>query len=216
MKKSDFELPALGEMLQRYYARFLDEHGPTARGVDWNSPESQRLRFSQLLRVHQGEGPFSVNDYGCGYGALVDYLRSRGDTFTYTGYDLVPRLLESGRQLFGDLDGCAFVDREEELQPADYTVASGVFNVNLASDYDTWTSHVVETLHRLRHASTKAFGFNSLTTYSDPEYMRSHLYYADPCFLFDYCKRTFSREVALLHDYGLYEFTIIVRLREDE
>jgi len=29
--------------------------------------------------------------------------------------------------------------------------------------------------------------------------------------LFDYCKRTYSRDVALLHDYGLYEFTILVR-----
>jgi len=41
--------------------------------------------------------------------------------------------------------------------------------------------------------------------------MREDLYYADPCFIFDYCKRNFSRNVALLHDYELYEFTIIVR-----
>ena len=30
-------------------------------------------------------------------------------------------------------------------------------------------------------------------------------------FFFDFCKRNFSRNVALLHDYGLYDFTIIVR-----
>jgi hypothetical protein len=47
--------------------------------------------------------------------------------------------------------------------------------------------------------------------YSDPERMRAHLYYADPCRLFDHCKRRYSRHVALLHDYGLYEFTILVR-----
>jgi hypothetical protein len=29
--------------------------------------------------------------------------------------------------------------------------------------------------------------------------------------IFDICKRKFSRNVALLHDYGLYEFTILVR-----
>jgi hypothetical protein len=28
---------------------------------------------------------------------------------------------------------------------------------------------------------------------------------------FDHCKRNFSRQVALLHDYGLWEFTILVR-----
>ena len=50
-----------------------------------------------------------------------------------------------------------------------------------------------------------------VTSYSDPEFMRPDLYYADPRFLFDYCKRKLSRHVALLHDYGLYEFTVLVR-----
>ncbi len=56
-----------------------------------------------------------------------------------------------------------------------------------------------------------ASGFNCLTSYSDPEKKRDELYYADPCALFDMCKRRYSRQVALLHDYGLYEFTILVR-----
>jgi hypothetical protein len=43
--------------------------------------------------------------------------------------------------------------------------------------------------------------------------MKPHLYYADPCDLFDLCKRRFSPQVTLLHDYGLYEFTILVRKR---
>ena len=39
--------------------------------------------------------------------------------------------------------------------------------------------------------------------------MKDYLFYADPCQLFDYCKQNFSKQVALLHDYRLYEFTII-------
>jgi len=50
-----------------------------------------------------------------------------------------------------------------------------------------------------------------LTKYSDREYMKEYLYYADPLFIFDYCKRNFSKKVALIHDYELYEFTILVR-----
>ena len=53
--------------------------------------------------------------------------------------------------------------------------------------------------------------FLLLTKYSEKEYMRDNLYYADPLFIFDYCKRNFSKQVALLHDYGLYEFTILVK-----
>jgi hypothetical protein len=41
--------------------------------------------------------------------------------------------------------------------------------------------------------------------------MRDDLYYADPLFFFDYCKTRFSRFVTLIHDYPLYEFTILVR-----
>ena len=41
--------------------------------------------------------------------------------------------------------------------------------------------------------------------------LRLDLYYADPCALFDYCKRSFSRNVALLHDYEIYDFTLLVR-----
>ena len=54
-----------------YYSEKLAEHGNTPKGVDWNGEESQVLRFEQLTKViHQGT-VFSVNDYGCGYGALL-------------------------------------------------------------------------------------------------------------------------------------------------
>ena len=31
-----------------YYSDKVRQHGATARGVDWNSEETQELRFSQL------------------------------------------------------------------------------------------------------------------------------------------------------------------------
>ena len=53
--------------------------------------------------------------------------------------------------------------------------------------------------------------FNALTLYSDVEKRRGDLFYADPLAVFDRCKRQYSRFVTLLHDYPLYEFTIMVR-----
>jgi len=60
---------------------------------------------------------------------------------------------------------------------------------------------------------SKGFSFNMLTRYSDADRMaqRPDLFYGDPLFFFDFCKCEFSRNVALLHDYGLYDFTILVR-----
>jgi len=94
---------------------------------------------------------------------------------------------------------------------ADFSVASGIFNVRLNADAALWQRHVEETLDHLDTVSSRGFAFNSLTSYSDADKMRPDLYYADPCVLFERCKRRYSPRVALLHDYGLWEFTILVR-----
>jgi hypothetical protein len=69
----------------------------------------------------------------------------------------------------------------------------------------------VETLDMMNISSGAGFSFNCLTSYSDADRMRGDLFYANPLDLFDLCKRRYSRQVALLHDYELYEFTMIVR-----
>ena len=63
----------------------------------------------------------------------------------------------------------------------------------------------------MNQKSNKGFAFNCLTSYSDRDKMRNDLYYADPSFLFDYCKKKYSKNVAILHDYDLYEFTVLIR-----
>src|SRR5258707_10030322 len=63
--------------VEQYYTAKLAEHGPRARGVDWSSESSQLLRFEKLLEVCDLSVPFSLIDYGCGYGALLPFLRER-------------------------------------------------------------------------------------------------------------------------------------------
>lgn len=72
-----------------------------------------------------------------------------------------------------------------------------------------WEHYVKKALFNVNEKSIKGFAFNILTTYVD--YKERHLYYADPLFFFDFCKKNFSRNVSLLHDYGLYEWTMIVK-----
>ena len=71
--------------------------------------------------------------------------------------------------------------------------------------------HAGRSIADLAALGRRGFAFNALTRYSDADRRRPDLYYADPLELFDRCKRTYSRFVALLHDYPLYEFTIVVR-----
>lgn len=195
-----------------YYSGRFAEHGAQPRGVDWNDEASQTLRFRQLLDVVVGpnDEAFSITDYGCGYGALVAHLTTAGRPFSYQGFDVAESLLRRARELYAG-DDRTFVAEEEQLQPTEYAVASGVFNVKQRADADEWTEYVVATLRRLDTLATRGFAFNMLTSYSDREKMRPDLYYGDPCFYFDLCRRAFSRHVALRHDYGLWEFTVIVR-----
>jgi SAM-dependent methyltransferase len=159
-------------------------------------------------------GRFSLNDYGCGYGALVPYLRKRGAEVVYRGFDLSASMLEHARREHAAPPAIGFVGDESELEPAEYTVASGIFNVKLDVPEKDWQEYVLQTLRRISRLSVRGFAFNMLTSYSDAAKMRDDLYYGDPRFFFDHCKREYSRNVALLHDYGLYEFTTVVRLGE--
>jgi hypothetical protein len=104
-----------------------------------------------------------------------------------------------------------FIIAAEPSEAADYGLASGIFNVRLGRSDAEWFDYLQTTLDVLDRTSNLGFSFNCLTSYSDEEKKRDYLYYADPCQLFDLCKRRYSRDVALLHDYDLYEFTILVR-----
>lgn len=211
MKGSKVTFDIILSQTKQYYDKKLDGHGPIPKGVDWNSEESQELRFEQLLKVCDTSNPFSLNDYGCGYGALVAYMTEQNYRFVYSGFDLSAQMIDTALKEYGNLRHCAFVSDEESLGVADYTVASGIFNVKLQTSDEEWKGYVLHTLGKMAELSKKGFAFNVLTKYSDPEFMRQDLFYADPLFLFDYCERNFSKFVAVLHDYPLYEFTILVR-----
>jgi SAM-dependent methyltransferase len=194
-----------------YYASKIQEHGATARGVDWNGEAGQKLRFDMLLQIIDVEGHFSINDLGCGYGALLDHLDARGFDVDYTGIDISPEMARAGLQRFASRMDAHFICSAQLTKKADYSVASGIFNVRLNCSDTEWLEHLEVTLDSLDAASHRGFSFNCLTSYSDADRKRSDLYYADPCALFDFCKRRYSKDVALLHDYGMYEFTILVR-----
>jgi SAM-dependent methyltransferase len=199
------------DAVKDYYEARLRDHGASPLGVDWNGEISQRVRFNELSKViiAQCADAFSVDDYGCGYGAYLEYLLERGfQHLDYLGLDISEGMVNEARRLHAQ---GAFEVGSTSLRLADYAVASGVFNVALDQERAAWEQYIIATLDGMHAATKLGFAFNCLTSYSDAEYCRPHLYYGDPCFFFDHCKRRYSRHVALLHDYGLYEFTIIVR-----
>ena len=194
-----------------YYSSKLAQYGATPRGVDWNGEEGQTLRFEQLCKIIDIPTSFSVNDLGCGYGAFYDFLASRYQSFAYSGIDVSEGMIRAAEERLADNECANFIVSSEPKEVADYGIASGIFNVRLGRSDAEWQSHLEKTLDILNLTSRRGFAFNCLTAYSDAEKMRDNLYYANPSTLFDFCKQRYSRNVALLHDYDLYEFTIHVR-----
>lgn len=194
-----------------YYSDKLAEHGETPQGVDWNGEDSQLLRFEQLSNIINTPKSFSVNDLGCGYGAFYDFLSNKYKSFNYLGVDVSEEMISAAEQRYTDRSNAHFVVSGEPNQVADYSIASGIFNVRMERSDIEWRSYLEDTLDILDRNSRIGFSFNCLTSYSDADKLHDYLYYADPCALFELCKLNYSRNVALLHDYDLYEFTILVR-----
>ena len=200
--------PDLKTKIAKYYGQKVTEYGTAAKGVDWKDEDSQNLRFKQLLKIAGEDKTFSLNDLGCGYGAICKYQNLLSRLSHYYGYDIAGEMLNKARQLITD-KRAEFINSDLITKETDYSIASGIFNVKLDTDEKIWKDFVLKTLTNMNEKSVKGFAFNCMTTYVD--FKVEHLYYADPLFFFDYCKKNFSKYVTLIHDYKLYEWTILVR-----
>ena len=195
--------------INKYYTEKVTVYGDSSEGVDWNSKESHFLRFDQLTKVLPKHLNFSLMDYGCGFGSLIEFLVENNFKFNYTGYDISQEMINKAKGIYSSKN--ISFDSKLNGDKYEYTIANGIFNVKLDSTNQGWQKYIEEILREIDEISEKGFSFNILTSYSDDEYKKDYLFYANPLYFFDFCKIHFSNNVALLHDYDLYEFTIIVK-----
>ena len=211
------ELKRALDGVAQLYEKSLSDHGLDSKSVGWKDEESQLLRFQKLVyvideRASNGE-EISVNDLGCGYGAMFRYLDAIDGVRLgkYFGYDISDEMLNTAKGVVAD-PRAEFIKGARATNEADYSFVSGTFNVKLEASDEVWGEHVKAALLNLAEKSRRGLAFNLLSTYVD--WKQDHLYYADPFVFFDFCKRNLSPHVALLHDYPLYEWTIIVRKKD--
>jgi len=206
---TDHSIPKTLDGLRDLYEDNLAEHGLTSKGVGWKDEASQLLRFERLSRVIADRAqPFTVNDWGCGYGAMFTYLDAMAGAslVRYTGYDISADMLSAATARCDTRS--RFILGGEVTEPADYTFVSGTFNVKLEATDAEWDAYVKRQLEIMFAQSTRGLAFNLLSSYVD--WKVDKLFYADPKDFFDFCKTRLSRYVTLSHDYGLFEWTLLV------
>ncbi|AZO80971.1 MULTISPECIES: class I SAM-dependent methyltransferase [unclassified Bosea (in: a-proteobacteria)] len=196
--------------VDQYYTGKLRTFGATPNGVDWRDEASQHRRFAQLLRQIDRSQPISIAEIGCGYGALVEYLRLSGLDFSYVGCDISPEMVAAAEAAHAGDAAVSFIAGTEPPESADYVLASGIFNVRFGYDDAVWTNFVHSTLDAMAAKARRGFAFNALTGFSDADRKEARLWYPDPGQLFNHCIARYGRNVVLMHDYPLYEFTISV------
>ena len=199
--------------IESYYQNNLSAHGAGAQGVGWKNEEAQHVRFEQLLKVIYSKGPFTINDIGCGVGDLSAYISAKKIEYQYVGYDVLDEMVTQAKLKYPENGSRRFeqVNDLAQMKEADYCVASGIFNLKFEVSEESWKEYIIETIRILHGKSKLGFSFNALTSYSDKDFMKPELHYSNPTWLFDYCKTHFAKNVALLHDYSQYDFTILVK-----
>jgi len=202
--------------VEAYYTQRIRRHGATPLGVDWSCSVTQELRFAQLLNICDFSAPFTLNDLGCGYGALVAYLAKchPGSRVSYLGVDLSPTMIRHARQLWRRRPLCRFTVGNSIDRKVDYSVASGIFNVKLAQPTEHWESFIAETLIGMHSCSTRGFAVNFLAPQDSGQPARRGLYRTPPAPWIRYCEQRLRCSVELVGAYGLREFTLLVRRRD--
>jgi cytochrome P450 len=208
----DETLADVQSRIAAYYTETITRFGATPRGVDWTCRATQEMRFVQLLKLCDIPAPFSLNDFGCGYGALAAFLGSRDPAarVDYVGIDLSEVMIRRARRRYRGMPGRRFVVGDTALRRADYSVASGVMNVQLDIARNIWEAFVAETLRTMRRCSRLGFAVNFLE--ESPSAPASHaLYRTAPEPWVQFCHDTLGCSAEIIRGYGMREFTLLFR-----
>lgn len=187
--------------------------GARPEGCGWSSLEAVHARFEVLAGLFdlapRGTA-ITVNDLGCGYGALFTWLDRRlsPPLAGYRGYDIADGMIALARQAIDD-PRATFVHAASPDRPADFGLASGTFNLMGDTPRPAWEAMIQDSLAGLARASRRGIGFNLLR--ADGPRLQGRLYTTDPEPWLRFAARLGGR-ARLIQGYLPEDFTILVKL----
>lgn len=153
-----------------FYSTAIEKYGITAKGVNWHSKESQKMRFDIILEMlPQDMSKYSVADAGCGFGDLYLYmLKKKRAPKEYIGIDS----LEEMYAIALNNTGCEIVVADictDKLPSTDFYICSGAMNV--LEEFEThlfvrncFSSCRVGFIFNVLHGEKESETYNYLTT----------------------------------------------------
>ena len=196
-----------------HYEACLERHGDTHLGVDWPKAEDVETRHRVMLDVirRRDGDPVRLLDFGCGASHLYEYVRKHGISgIEYSGLDISPRFVELSQSKFPEVRyWCAdILDDDIVLPKFDYAVMNGVFTERVGMTFEDMLEYFKQVIRRVFQLVDDGLVFNVMSKQVDRE--RDDLFHLPFDVLAGFLTSEISRDFALRHDYGLYEYTIYV------
>ncbi len=207
------QVPQLLTPVVQAYERRLKRHGASPKGVYWRDAEWQQRRYHLLYDIFDEvteAGGVTIHDFGCGYGALFDFLKDRPvmRRSRYIGTDMCRGMVETAAARIDD-PRASFVRQLWAGEVADYTFASGTYNMHINARAETWQAYIETSLAQLWTRTRRGLAFNLLS--ADTAEKFDGLYYAEPERIFDFCATRLATNVTIATDPPLPDFTVFVR-----
>lgn len=141
---------------EKFYTSAIKMHGTTAKGVNWNSKESQSIRFEMILELLPKElDSLSIADAGCGFGDFYLYLqKKRKLPKKYIGIDSLADMYS----IASEQTGCEILIADvckDSLPLEEYYICSGAMNT--LQPFETY-----QFIQNCFNSSKTAFIFNIL------------------------------------------------------
>jgi 2-polyprenyl-3-methyl-5-hydroxy-6-metoxy-1,4-benzoquinol methylase len=210
------------QTLKDYYTRTFEQHGATAKGVDWGDEQELLVRYDKMLAVMQKDfmapkDKVSMLDVGCGWGGLLRRAQNLNIPLDYSGIDVVNDMVVHGKTEF---PAAKFIHGDVFEMPQvgayDFVVCNAILTQKLEVgniEMEQFARKLVKKMFALcRHG----IAFNMMSTRVN--FTVSNLYYQNPLELFSWLLTDVSPRVRFDHGYSslangrgkFYDFTVYV------
>ena len=195
-----------------HYNDKIIKYGPNFKGVDWGTDEGQKIRFETICQKLKISQISSIIDYGCGYGEFFSYIKNKKFNGLYQGYDISKEMIKQAKIIYkNDFDNFIFTSKYSDIKPAEYCIASGVFNIKLITKDFDWLKYIKFNLEKINKVSKKGFIFNMFEKNKNENKLYNDVFYINPIIIKKYCLMNFSNKIELFKNYYRNDFTIFVK-----
>ncbi len=197
----------------QHYETCLQQHGSGHKAVDWPNESDAQTRYKVMLEVAQNDtrDSLSLLDFGCGLGALYQFIREQeaDRRINYHGLDISQLFIDRCREKYPDINWyCEDVLTSGNTTSFDYIVLNGVFTEKRELQYSAMFDYFKQLTKTVFARTTTGMAFNVMSP--DVQWSRLDLFHLSFDLLTDFLTKEVTRNFIIRNDYGLYEYTVYV------